>query len=256
MHGRNLKLTIEYDGTEFSGWQVQPGTRTVQGVLEDALADLSGERLRVTGAGRTDAGVHALGQVASVGTSLELPADRMAGALNARLPSDARITAVEDVPESFHARFDAVSRSYFYLIGSVESPIWRRNRWFVSAALDEDAMGEALRALEGEHDFSSFCLTGSEPDHHRCNVTEISLGRTGGISLESQVTHGEMLILRITANRFLRGMVRSIVGTAVEVGRGRTTPGEFGEILAARDRGAAGATAPPHGLYLEAVRYG
>jgi tRNA pseudouridine38-40 synthase len=256
MYGRNLKLTVEYDGTDFSGWQVQPETRTVQGALEDAFADLAGERLRVTGAGRTDAGVHALGQVASVATSLDLPADRIGAALNARLADDVRITTVEDVPESFHARFDAVSRSYFYLIGSVESPVWRRNRWFVSAALNEDAMGRALGVLEGEHDFSSFCLAGSEPDHHVCRVTEISLGRTGGISLESQVTHGDMLILRITANRFLRGMVRSVVGTAVEVGRGRTTPGQFEEILAARDRGAAGATAPPHGLYLEAVRYG
>jgi tRNA pseudouridine38-40 synthase len=256
MHDRNLKLTVEYDGTDFSGWQVQPEMRTVQGALEDALADLAGERLRVTGAGRTDAGVHALGQVASVATSLDLPADRIGAAVNARLAADVRITAVEDVPESFHARFDAVSRSYFYLIGSVESPVWRRNRWFVSAALDVGAMREALRVLEGEHDFSSFCLAGSEPDHHVCRVTEISLGRTAGISLESQVTHGDMLILRITANRFLRGMVRSIVGTAVEVGRGSTTPGQFEEILAARDRGAAGATAPPHGLYLEAVRYG
>jgi len=247
MHDRNLKLTVEYDGTDFSGWQVQPGRRTVQGDLEDALADLTGERTRVTGAGRTDAGVHALGQVASVATSLELPAERIGHALNARLERDVRVVRVADVPESFNARFDAVSRSYFYLIGSVESALWRRNRWFVSASLDHEAMRGALAVLTGEHDFSSFCLVGSEPDHHRCRVT--------GISLECEVGFGGSLVVRITANRFLRGMVRSVVGTLVEVGRGKTSPAEFEKILEALDRGAAGPTAPPHGLYLEEVRY-
>ncbi|MFH1865565.1 MAG: tRNA pseudouridine(38-40) synthase TruA [Candidatus Eisenbacteria bacterium] len=247
MRDRNLKLTIEYDGTDFSGWQVQPGTRTVQGDIEFALADLAGESTRVTGAGRTDAGVHALGQVASVATSLDLPAERIGHALNARLERDVRVVQVEDVPESFHARFDAVSRSYFYLIGSAESAVWRRNRWFVSASLDEAAMRDALAVLEGEHDFSSFCLVGSEPDHHRCRVT--------GISLECEVSFGGILVVRITANRFLRGMVRSVVGTLVEVGRGKTSPSGFEKILEARDRGAAGPTAPPHGLYLEKVSY-
>ena len=247
MHDRNLKLTLEYDGTDFSGWQVQPEVRTVQGVLESALADLAGTAVRVTGAGRTDAGVHALGQVASVTTSLGLPAERIGFALNARLPRDVRVVRAVDVPESFHARFDAVARSYFYLIGGEESPVWRRNRWFVRVPLDEVGMRAALTALEGEHDFSSFCLVGSEPDHHRCRVAEISL--------EYKVDFGGMIILRIVANRFLRGMVRSIVGTLVEVGRGKIPPSEFETILAARDRGAAGPTAPPHGLYLEEVRY-
>jgi len=219
----------------------------VQGVLESALADLVGEAVRVTGAGRTDSGVHALGQVANVTTSLALSAEEVWHAVNARLPRDVRIVQAEEVPESFHARFDAVSRSYFYLLGGAESPVWRRNRWFVRSALDQAAMREALTALEGEHDFSSFCLVGSEPDHHRCRVTEISL--------ECEVSFGGMVILRIVANRFLRGMVRSIVGTLVEVGRGKTSPSEFGTILEARDRGAAGPTAPPHGLYLEEVRY-
>ena len=247
MHDRSLKLTLEYDGTDFSGWQVQPEVRTVQGVLEDALSDLAGEAARATGAGRTDAGVHALGQVASITTSLTLPAERIGHALNARLPRDVRVVTAEDAPGSFHARFDAVSRSYFYLIGGSESPVWRRNRWFVSAPLAEAAMRDALKALVGEHDFSSFCLVGSEPDHHRCRVAEISL--------ECGVDFGGMVILRIVANRFLRGMVRSIVGTLVEVGRGKIAPSEFETILAARDRGAAGPTAPPHGLYLEEVRY-
>jgi len=247
MHSRTVKLTIEYDGTDFAGWQVQPGQRTVQGELERAFTDLAGEDTRVTGAGRTDAGVHALGQVAHVTVALDLPCERLAGAVNARLERDSRVLLVEDVPEDFHARFDATSRSYVYLIGATESPLWRRNRWFVSAELDLPAMRTALAVLEGEQDFSSFCLAGSEPDHHRCRVTSISL--------ESQFDLGGMHTLRITANRFLRGMVRSIVGTAVEVGRGKVSPGEFEEILNARDRGAAGPTAPPHGLYLRAVRY-
>lgn len=247
MHARNLKLVIEYDGTDFSGWQVQPERRTVQGVIEDALFDLAGERARVTGAGRTDAGVHALGQVASVRTALELAAERIGPALNARLPDDVRIISVEDAPESFHARYDATSRSYFYLIGGAESPIWRRNRWFVRAELDAEAMRGALETLVGEHDFSSFALTGSEPEHHRCRVTEISL--------ECDVRFGGLTVVGIVANRFLRGMVRSIVGTLVQVGTGKLTPAGFGEILEARDRGAAGPTAPPMGLYLSEVRY-
>ena len=248
MHDRHLKFVIEYDGTDFAGWQVQPEELTVQGTLETALADLEGAAVRLTGAGRTDAGVHALGQVAGVGTALELPADRIRQAVNARLPADVLILAAEDVDSSFHARFDAVSRSYSYLIGATESPVWRRNRWFVRTELDHAAMSAALPALEGEHDLSSFCLAGSKPDHHRCRVT--------GISLECDPGFGGMVILRITANRFLRGMVRSVVGTLVEVGRGKVPPGELENILNARDRGAAGPTAPPWGLYLEEVRYG
>lgn len=248
MHARNLKLTLEYDGTEFAGWQVQPDERTVQGVVEDAVADLTGETSRITGAGRTDAGVHALGQVASVAVALELPAERVREALNARLDPDVRVLDVEDVPESFHARFDAVSRSYFYLIGATESPVWRRHRWFVRARLDLGAVREASAALSGEHDFSSFCIAGSEPDHHRCRVT--------GISVDWEPRFGGMMTVRIEANRFLRGMVRSILGTLVDVGRGRTSAADFRAILEARDRGAAGRTAPAHGLYLEEVRYG
>ena len=248
MHARNIKLTIEYDGTDFAGWQVQPDERTVQGSLEEALADLSGDEVRVHGAGRTDAGVHALGQVAHVLTALELAPERIRQAVNARLDDDVSIVAAEEVPESFHARFDATSRSYVYLMGVSESPIWRRNRWHVRSELDIEAMRGATRALLGEKDFSSFCLTGSEPNHHKCCVT--------GISLDWEPGFGGMMILRIRANRFLRGMVRSIVGTLVDVGKGRTTPGGFADILAARDRGAAGATAPPWGLYLEDVRYG
>ncbi len=244
---RTLKLTIEYDGTEFAGWQVQPEQRTVQGVLEHAVGDLAGEETRVAGAGRTDAGVHALGQVAHVKTGLALPAAEIGAAVNARLPADVRVTAIEEAADDFHARFSATARAYHYLIGFSESPIWRRNRWFVRYRLDDELMREGLFALAGEHDFSSFCLAGSEPAHLRCLLTELSI--------ECNDHHGGMLVLRIEANRFLRGMVRSIVGTLVEVGRGKTPPGEVPAILEAKDRGRAGPTAPPWGLYLERVSY-
>jgi tRNA pseudouridine38-40 synthase len=244
---RTLKLTIEYDGTEFAGWQVQPEQRTVQGVLEDAFADLAGEETPVTGAGRTDAGVHALGQVAHVRTGLALPAAEVGAAVNARLTDDVRVMAIEEAADDFHARFSATSRAYFYLIGLTESPIWRRNRWLVRHRLDENLMRDGLFALAGDHDFSSFCLAGSDPDHHRCLLT--------GISIECESHYGGMLVLRVEANRFLRGMVRSIVGTLVEVGRGRIAPGEVPVILEAKDRGRAGPTAPPWGLYLERVSY-
>jgi tRNA pseudouridine38-40 synthase len=247
VYARNLKLDIEYDGSDFAGWQVQPDQRTVQGVLEAAFSDLAGQVLRVTGAGRTDAGVHALKQAAHVACSIELPVGKVRAAVNARLPDDVRVQAVEDAPLTFHARYDAVSRSYAYLIGLSESPVWRLRRWSVRAELDARPMAEAAEFLAGEHDFESFSLKGSAPDHHRCHVT--------GTSLECHLDYGGMLIFRVEANRFLRGMVRSIVGTLVEVGRGALAPTDVIAILEARDRGRAGPTAPPHGLYLVDVTY-
>jgi len=244
---RRLKLVLEYDGTDFAGWQVQPDQRTVQGVLEDAFSSLAGGPTPVTGAGRTDAGVHALGQAAHVETELGLPAAEILRAVNARLPDDVLVRRAEDADPSFHARFDAVSRTYVYLMGLTQSPIWRRNRWWVRAPVDADRMREALGAFAGIKDFSSFCLAGSEPEHHRCLLTEISL--------ECEPQHDDMLILRVEANRFLRGMVRSIAGTLVEVGRGKLDPGDVAAILDAKDRAAAGPTAPPQGLYLARVTY-
>ncbi len=247
MSGRILKLTISYDGTAFSGWQVQPGMRTVQGELESAFSELAGEVVRVHGSGRTDAGVHAMAQVAHVETALGLPVERIRGAVNARLPVDVRVSRVEEAPADFNARFSAVRRSYVYLMATGEDPLWRNRRWVLGRRLDIEAIREAAETLLGEHDFSSFCLTGSEPNHHRCCLNSISI--------EWHPELGEMMILRVSANRFLRGMVRSIVGTLAEVGRGHTSATEFREILEARDRGRAGATAPACGLYLEKVDY-
>jgi tRNA pseudouridine38-40 synthase len=248
MHTRNLKLTLEYDGTDFAGWQVQPGERTVQGVLEAAFSDLVGEAIAVTGSGRTDAGVHALGQVASAETSLGLSPEAVVAALNDRLPDDLLVRSVSEAPPGFHARFSAVARRYFYLIGVTPSPLWRRHRWLVTYELDVRRMAEAAEAFRGERDFSSFALSGSEPNHHRCRVSLVSL--------EWEPRHGGMIVFRIEADRFLRGMVRSIVGTLVEVGRGKTAPEDIPAVLGALDRSAAGPTAPPWGLYLEQITYG
>ena len=247
MHDRNLKILIEYDGTGFSGWQVQPARRTVQGELERAFTELAGEPVRVHGAGRTDSGVHALGQVAHVPTAIKLRPAEIAGAVNSRLPDDVLVKDAEDVPSEFNARFDAVSRSYFYLIGREKSPLWRDRRWRVSARLDLESMRKTLGPMRGEQDFSSFCLAGSEPAHHRCRVD--------AISLEWEPRFGGMLVFRVEANRFLRGMVRSIIGALVEVGRGKIAPDAMAGILEARDRGCAAATAPACGLYLERVTY-
>jgi tRNA pseudouridine38-40 synthase len=247
VHDRNIKLVIEYDGTDFSGWQVQPDERTVQGVLEEAVSDLARQETRLQGSGRTDAGVHALGQVANARTKLELSPDEIRCAVNARLPDDVLVLDVSDVAWTFHARFDATSRSYLYLMSGTESPIWRRRRWFVRYPLDLEGMRAAAAALLGEHDFGSFCLAGSEPAHERCRLSRVSL--------ECDDRYGGLIVLRLTADRFLRGMVRSIAGTLVDVGRGRIAAQDMKKILDARDRGAAGPTAPPWGLYLEEVRY-
>lgn len=247
MHDRNIKLVIEYDGTDFAGWQLQPDDRTVQGVLQQAVSGLARQEVRLVAAGRTDAGVHALGQVANARTRLELSPEEIRCAVNARLPDDVLVLDVSDVPWTFHARFDATSRSYVYLMSRTESPLWRRRRWFVRYPLDLEAMRAAAEALRGERDFGSFCLTGSEPAHERCRLTRVSI--------EYEDRLGGLIALRLTADRFLRGMVRSIAGTLVEVGRGKIAPEDMEGILNARDRGAAGPTAPPWGLYLEEVRY-
>ncbi|MCD4690748.1 tRNA pseudouridine(38-40) synthase TruA, partial [bacterium] len=173
--------------------------------------------------------------------------ERILGALNARLPEDARVRVVDEAPEEFNARFSAVRRSYVYIMAEEPDPLWRDRRWVVGKGLDRDAMREAGAFLVGEHNFRSFCLTGSEPEHHRC--------RLDSISLEWLPELGGMLVLRVSANRFLRGMVRSIVGTLVDVGRGRTSPSGFRGIFEARDRSRAGATAPACGLYLKKVDY-
>lgn len=242
----NVKLIIEYDGTRYHGWQVQAKERTIQAVLERAVATFIGAPTRAVGSGRTDAGVHALGQVANFFSNKEFEPHRIQRALNALTPEDIAIKKVAIVPESFDARRDARSRLYEYRILNrpSPSPFYLRYAWHVHDALDVKAMREALVCLEGEHDFSSFRAAGCDAAHPVRKIYRVSLDPAG-----------DLLVFTIEATAFLRHMVRNMVGTLVEVGRGERTPEWFAELLQARDRTKAGPSAPAHGLYLVEVKY-
>ena len=242
----NIKLTIEYDGTNYHGWQIQPAGETIQSVLEQAVSTLLGKPTSVTGSGRTDAGVHALGQVVNFFSDKEMDRHRIQRALNALTPDDIAIKDVEIVADSFDARRDGRSRVYEYRIlnRSTPSPFHLNRAWHVHDFLDVAAMREAIRCLEGEHDFSSFQAAGCDAPHPIRKVYRTSLDQ-----------RGELLVYTIEATAFLRHMVRNIVGTLVEGGRGRRSPQAFAGLLEARDRTKAGPTAPAHGLFLMEVKY-
>jgi tRNA pseudouridine38-40 synthase len=243
---RNIKLTIEYDGTGYHGWQVQPNVRTIQGVLEGKLEQITGERVRLIASSRTDAGVHALGQVANFKTHSSLDARSFLRALNSLLPEDIRVKEVEGVDESFHARFRAKGKIYEYRIfnGELPTPFYRHFSWFVPGKLDLTRMREAAMKLVGRHDFSSFCSSGSD---HATPIREIY-----GIKVERR---GELIVIWIEANAFLKQMIRNIVGTLVDVGKRKLTPSQFGRIFEARDRRRASIAAPARGLFLVRVNY-
>lgn len=244
-----LRLTVEYEGTAYQGWQLQPGDRTVQAVLEHALATALREPVRVRGAGRTDAGVHACGQVAAVRVSrVPTDLDRLRKSLNALTPDDVAVREIAVVDDAFDPRRHARSRVYEYRIlnASAPSPFWRRFAWHVPHRLDAAAMAAAARTFEGEHDFAAF--RGADAEPVRSTVRRV---------LESRLAVGAhgLVTYRIEATAFLKHMVRNVVGTLVEVGQGTRAPDAMPALLAGRDRTRAGATAPPHGLVLVAVRY-
>ncbi len=241
-------LVIEYDGTDFAGWQVQrEGARTVQGVLAAALASITGAAVTLHGAGRTDAGVHAEGQVAHVAVATRLAPDALCRALGAQLPRDVVVRQVVAVPDSFHARRDARSKLYRYRLwtGATRSPLRDRTSLWVRGALDLGAMHRAAAHLVGTQDFSSFRAAGSAVPTSVRSVTraEIAGSRGGDVTLDFEATG------------FLRHMVRNLVGTLLEVGQGRRAPESIPGLIAARDRGLAGPTAPARGLTLVCVRY-
>lgn len=249
MVARTLQLVLHYDGAGFAGWQRQRSERTVQGVLEDALARLCAEPVRVLGAGRTDAGVHATGQAAGVQVPAKWTPAALRKALNAVLPGDCWVeTAVEMRPE-FHARYSATARRYRYLVGTDEqarSPFRRRWELAVPYPLDVARLREEAAALPGEHGFRAFAVRGTAPedDDHRCIVRSADWReREGGLAFV------------VEANRFLHHMVRFLVGTMLEVGLGRRPPGTIARLLDAAGNGDTAAPAPAHALYLERVEY-
>lgn len=250
---RNIKLTISYDGANFHGWQIQPGLPTIQGLLNDAARTITQENIVVHGASRTDSGVHALGQVAHFKTLSRLPAAEFQRALNALLPPAIRIVDAEEVGPEFHSRWLAQAKTYHYRIyrGRVLTPFDYGRALHYPGPLNEDAMAAAARQFEGEHDFTSFAASsGSEEDDGARNTVRL-------IYSSELVGHAasEGIEYRVRGKSFLRYMVRKIVGTLIEVGKGKLAVSDISRILEMRDRSSSGPTAPPEGLYLVSLEY-
>lgn len=242
---RTIKLTLEYDGTEFVGWQHQDNGRSVQEAVEHGLSQILQEEIRVVGAGRTDSGVHAKGQVASFRTESSLNCALIVRGLNGVFPDDVVALNAEEVAENFNARYDARSRRYQYIIRKKPTALSRRFCWVLGYRLDIDAMSQCLPEILGMHDFASFCKSESEVAHHNCTVYNVRWLQDDDSTL----------VFDITGDRFLHGMVRTLVGTMVEIGRGHRSVRDFRVILEARDRRKAGMAAPAKGLFMLEVTY-
>ncbi len=243
---RNIKLTIEYEGTAYLGWQRQPQGMTIQEALEEALKQITGETTQVTGASRTDTGVHARGQVANFRTDSAIPVERFQSALNALLPLDIAIVAAEEVPEDFHARFSARSKLYHYTIWNqrVRPVLDRRFSWHVRWPVELAPLREASEYLIGEHDYAAFQSANAQSE------TTVRV-----IELADWELNAPRLTFAIEANGFLYNMVRALAGTLLDVGRGKMTPAEFRRVLESGQRAQAGRTAPARGLCLMRIRY-
>jgi tRNA pseudouridine38-40 synthase len=243
---RTLRLVVAYDGTAYSGWQIQPSRPTVQGLLVAAARPLLGDDLQVTGASRTDAGVHALRQTVSVRTTRVVPGEVVVRALNAALPRDVRVLTCDEANAGFDARRAAIGKRYGYLIQNapVPAPFLLRYAWHVPAALDVASMRRGLAALRGRHDFSAFRAAAGRDHPPTCVVRALHV-----------IHRRDRIALVVSADRFLHHMVRNIVGSAVEIGRGARPHGWLADVLASRDRRRAGPTAPAHGLTLIRVLY-
>jgi tRNA pseudouridine38-40 synthase len=243
---RNVRLVVQYDGTQYAGFQVQPDCPTIQSELQAALTSLLGRETKVLGASRTDAGVHARGQVVTFTTENVIPVERIVKALNGQLPPDIACVLAEEVSPDFHPQYAALRKQYSYRILNRElpSPFLGRYAWHVNLPLDLEAMREAGQQLVGEHDFAAFCAAGGS--------AKTSIREVYRLHLASE---GEIIEMQIEGNGFLYMMVRIIMGTLVEVGQGGTPPWRVAEILASRDRNQAGCTAPPQGLCLVHIDY-
>jgi tRNA pseudouridine38-40 synthase len=248
---RNLKLILSYDGAEFSGWQVQPDTLTVQGTLASAIGRITGEKVLPQGSGRTDAGVHALAQVVTFVTESSVPTENFVKALNDVLPTSVRVLEAIEMPPDFHARHSARAKTYHYRIyrEAICPPFLARYVWHYPYPLNEDAMARAAGEVVGEHDFTSFAAV----DPERGRDEPVSNVRT--IFSSSWERSGEELIYTVRGSGFLHHMVRNLVGTFILVGRGTLQVEDISRIIEARNRSTAGATAPANGLYLVSVEY-
>lgn len=243
---RTLKLTIAYDGTLYHGWQVQPGFKTIQGIIQDRLGRILGHQANVYGSGRTDAGVHAKGQVAHFRTLKTLPPEVLRRALNGTLPADIAIRQVEEAPASFHAQYNAKGKKYHYYLYNqpIRSPFFRNYALRVPVFLDLDHMQEALIHLKGTHDFFSLSVASEDMKNTIRTLTKAELKQ-----------ENDLLIIILEGNGFLHKMVRRIVGTLIEVGKHKITSGMIPEILQNRDKSLGGLSVPPYGLFLMSVKY-
>ena len=241
---RNIKLLIEYDGANYVGWQRQENGKSIQGEIESVLLQILQEKVNVIGAGRTDVGVHAKGQVANFRSETKLDFSSIKGGLNGLLPDDIVIKEVEEVHIDFHSRYSAKERQYCYTIVREPSALMRNYSWYLKYSLDISLMYLAAIAIKGKHDFESFCKANSDVDHHICNVNSAEW-----------IENDSMLIFKISADRFLHGMVRALIGTMVDIGRGYTPMDDLFKILEKKNRTDAGMAAPAKGLVLEKIIY-
>lgn len=243
---RNIRLTIEYDGKDFNGWQKQPNKLNIQGEIERAIEEITGEKVDLIASGRTDAGVHALAQMANFKTNSNLPVEKYPIALNTKLKKSIRIQKAEEVEEDFHSRYHCKQKTYRYVINNSEqgSSIYRNLEYFVPNKLNVEKMQEAVKYFEGEHDFKAFKASGTSS---KSSVRTIYKGK-----VEKQ---GDRIIIELTGNGFLYNMVRIIAGTLVDVGLEKIKPSEIPEIIEKGERTRAGKTLPPQGLYLVKVEY-
>ena len=244
---RNIKIVLEYDGTRYHGWQRQGDRTTIQRVLEESIRTITQEDIRIAGSGRTDAGVHALNQVANFKTNSNIAARNLLNGINSLLPGDIVVTELMETDTAFHARYDAKSKVYLYQILNrpVRSALYRHYAWFIREALDIDRIREATGLLIGTYDFSSFCASNCGITNHVRTV----------INTDVEMNQRSMIKIYVEANGFLKYMVRNIVGTLVDVGRGKLSSTEFKGIVEAKDRRRAGMTAPACGLFLKKVKY-
>jgi tRNA pseudouridine38-40 synthase len=241
---RNIKLLIEYDGTNFVGWQIQPNGRSVQGEIKKAIKEITGEDVNLIGASRTDAGVHARGQVANFKTNSKIPTENLKKALNSILPDDITIISAEDVPQSFHSRYSALEKTYRYFITTKKVAIGRNYIWFVKYKIDFEKLQECANLIQGKHDFEVFSKKGSNTRNFICDVKEAKW--------ESE---NDKFIFKITADRFLYGMVRGLVGAMIDVARGRIEIETFKKMLFEKFNQVEIMHAPGCGLFLEEVKY-